>query len=251
MLSSKNVTSYVSADRILHEMMDGDNKFFSPDLSYCQIVHVTKANYVTVDFKPTGELTVTLPDGTIYRWNLVAFTQHGKEELLVALLDDKTIIGHDLILPYSLFHVMCKSWKPACTLDTAMISRALSIPIHTDETPLEQLYALSGERNYADALESLIDTDMKYGGVLFDAVEPLQHALAQVFAVNLELLADKGLDSEVAFCMQVNHDNNAASVLSASLDVIHIFDASHIAVVQAEIDHTCSASMGKLKEIGQ
>lgn len=251
MPSSKNVTSYVSADRILHEMMNEDKNFFSLHLSYSQIVNISNSSHVVIDFKLTGELTVTLTDSTIYQFDLVAFTQQEKDVLLVALLDDKTVIGHDLTLPYSIFYVMCKRWRPACTLDTAMISRAFSIPINADTTPLEQLYALTGARNYEDALESLIASDMMHGGVLFDAVEPLQHALAQVFAVDLELLVGEGMNFQVGFCMHVNHDNNAASVLSASLDVIHIFDASHMEVVQAEIDHTCSALMGKLKEIGQ
>jgi len=144
--------------------------------------HIREAAYLEYDFSPFGVISVVLPDGTRFSFQIEEMTYDMAELLVMACLHDKTVIGNDLYTSYTFSYCLSEEWQPNCSLNIPTIEQAfrLSNPFKKGLEALPQLMSMTGTKSFDAAMGRLFEWDEACDGSFFRVRELMPHAMARI-----------------------------------------------------------------------
>lgn len=163
-------------------------------LSATYLQQIEKASYLQYDFSPSGMINIILPDSTTLSFDTTGMSHDLAETIVVACLEDKTVIGYDLYTSYTLSYCLTKEWQPNCTLNIPTVRRVFRFanPLVEGLLALPQLMSMTGTQTFGDAMERLFDWDDACDGSFFRVCELMPQTMAPICSEAIKGMAFDG-----------------------------------------------------------
>lgn len=206
-------------------------------LSVTHLQQIKRASYLQYDFSPSGVISIILPDSTALSFDTNSMRHDLAETLVVACLQDKTVIGYDLYTSYTLSFCLTEEWQPSCTLNIPTLRRVFRCanPLVEGLHALPQLMSMTGTNTFGAAMERLFDWDEACDGSFFRVCELLPQAMAPICTEAIQGMAFDG-SNRLTFegSLKTDFVERKASLMTSTKSSLLEFDLYFLTPVHQE-----------------
>lgn len=224
------------------------------ELSGAHLQQIKKASYLQFNFSRAGTLGVVLPDETSLIFDVGALSHKVAETLVVACLNDKTVVGYDLYTSYTFSYYVTQDWRPSCSLNIPTLKRVFwaANPLAEFTRAIPQLMSMTGTESFGEAMEMIFDWDEAGDGSFFIVSELMPYSMAQIFSEAIHKMTFDGSGC-LAFEGHVQTDfvRKKSSLLSSTKEKLMEFDLCFLPKVRREFEIASDKVCDELTRLGE